>query len=414
MWRLIIYIKLGWRNVWRNRRRSLVVISSTGTGIFAMIISMAIMNGMNYQMVDNTISTSLGHVSVHKRGFLNNTNASYSFIPGEDLRNGISSISGVAGWAERVKLQGMIRSSEGSQGVLITGIDPEREKTVSEIINYTIKSGGSGFLKDRVSGDILVSVNLAEKLDVVPGDRIVIMFQDRMDQIVGESFIVRGTYRSPIESFDRYVVFTGITKLQRIAQMDGVISEISVRSATRDMAREVKEGVQNLIKDPDVVAMSWQEMAPSIMSAIRLFDSMMYVFFAIIFTTVVFSIANTMIMSVMERFHEIGVMKCIGTRPVNVFVMIVAEAVFLGFSGMTAGLASGILLSLVLGVTGIDLSMFSESMRIWGTGSVIYPLVMLKDIAASIVIVFFTAVVSAIYPALKAARIKPLEALNMI
>jgi ABC-type lipoprotein release transport system permease subunit len=411
---MILYIKLSWRNIWRNKKRSLVVISSIGIGIFTMLIVMGIMNGMNYQMIDNTISTSLGHVSIHKKGFADNIKASYSFLPEEGLYKKLSSTAGIAGWAPRVKLQGMIRSSEASQGVLITGIDPEKERAVSEIYDYTSKSGGSEFLDDPSAGDVLISEKLAEKLDLIIGDRLVIMLQDSHDEIVGEALTVRGVFQSPVDSFDKYVVFTGIKRLQAAAGMKNRISEISIRTDTRDESTDIKNKVSAYLNDKDIEALSWQEMSPSMMSAIRLFDAMMFIFFGIIFITVVFSVANTMIMAVMERFHEIGVMKCIGTRPLNIFIMIVSEAVNLGLAGMAAGVIFGTLFNLSLGVTGLDLSIFSESMRIWGTGSVIYPLIMFKYIAASAAIVFITAVSAAIYPAVKAARIKPLEALNYI
>jgi ABC-type lipoprotein release transport system permease subunit len=240
------------------------------------------------------------------------------------------------------------------------------------------------------------------------------MFQDSRDEITGEALTVRGIFRSPIDSFDKYVVFTGIKKLQKAAGMKNRISEISIRTETRDESAGVKAAVAGLLKDPEIQAQTWQEMAPSMMSAIRLYAAMMFIFFGIIFITVIFSVANTMIMAVMERFHEIGVMKCIGTRPLNVFIMILFEAVNLGLTGMAAGLIAGTVFNGVSGVTGIDLSVFSESMRIWGTGSVIYPLIMFKDIAASAVIVFLTAFIAAVYPAYKAAKIKPLEALNYI
>ncbi len=411
---MIIFIKLSWRNVWRNKRRSFVVISSIGIGIFTMLIIMAIINGMNYQMIDNTISTSLGHVSIHRKGFQDNIKASYGFIPETGLYERLSKTVGVSGWAPRVKVQGMVRSSEASQGVMITGIDPERERGVSDIYSYTSKENGSEYLKDAAAGDVLVSEKLAEKLDLVTGDRLVIMFQDASDVIKGEALTVTGIFRSPIDSFDKYVIFTGIKKLQKITGLNNQVSEISIRTDTRDDSTMVKSEVSSYISDPEIEARSWQEMAPSIMSAIRLYDAMMFIFFAIIFTTVIFSVANTMIMAVMERFHEIGVMKCIGTRPVNVFIMVVAEAVNLGLAGMTLGLCTGMVFNGVLGVTGLDLSIFSESMRIWGTGSVIYPLVMFKDIAASLIIVFLTAFIAALYPAYKAAKIKPLEALNYL
>ncbi|HPJ33983.1 MAG TPA: ABC transporter permease [Spirochaetota bacterium] len=411
---MIVFLKLSWRNVWRNKRRSLVVITSIGIGIFAMLVIMAIMNGMNYQMIDNTISTSLGHVSIHKKGFLDNMKASYGFRPDKGIYEKIEGTDGVTGWAPRVKVQGIVRSSEASQGVMITGIDPAREKGVSDIYSYTSVEEGSAFLDDPAAGDVLISEQLAEKLDLLVGDRLVIMLQDSKDEIVGDALTVRGVFRSPIDSFDKYVIFTGIKRLQNLAGMKNLVSEISVRTDSRDSSIDVKVYLDRFIEGPDVIVQSWQEMAPSIMSAVRLFDAMMFIFFGIVFITVIFSVANTMVMAVMERFHEIGVMKCIGTRPLNIFIMILFEAIDLGLAGMAAGVISGVAVNLILAVTGLDLSIFSESMRVWGTGSVIYPLIMIKDIAASVVVVVLTAVFAAIYPAIKAARIKPLEALNFI
>jgi ABC-type lipoprotein release transport system permease subunit len=154
---MMIYIKLSWRNVWRNKKRSFVVISSISLGVFFMLISMAFVNGMNYQMIDNTISTSLGHVSIHKKGFHDNMKVSYSFNAGTDITGGLNVAKGVAGWAPRVQIQGIIRSSEASQGVVITGIDPDKEKNVSEIFNYLIKNGESEYLDNPAAGDVLIS-----------------------------------------------------------------------------------------------------------------------------------------------------------------------------------------------------------------------------------------------------------------
>ena len=148
--------------------------------------------------------------------------------------------------------------------------------------------------------------------------------------------------------------------------------------------------------------------------AIKLFDMTMYIFFSIIFVTVVFSVANTLIMAIMERFREIGVMKSIGTRPAFIVAMVIFEAVNLGFVGLAAGMIFGELFILIFSFTGIDFSFYSESMRTMGTGNIIYPTLKTADIAISALIVLVTTVLAALYPAFKAARIKPLEALHYV
>src|SRR5690606_8944728 len=161
--------------------------------------------------------------------------------------------------------------------------------------------------------------------------------------IVGTALTVKGLYQSPVDSFDRYVVYIGIRAMQELAGLADRISEISVRTAHRNQVDETADLLRNSISRPSFEILTWKEMAPNLFRAVTIFDTMMYIFFAIIFTTVVFSIANTLIMSIMERFHEIGVMKSIGTRPSRIFAMVLFEAVNLGLVGLIAGIFSGAL-----------------------------------------------------------------------
>ncbi|MDM8515032.1 ABC transporter permease [Desulfobacterales bacterium HSG16] len=407
------FFMIGWRNLWRNKRRSLVVISSVALGIFAMLFSMGFMNGMNRQMVENTISTSLGHVSIHYKGFLDDMKLEKSFVPSTSLLDRLESIQGLA-FAPRVKMEGMIRSSEASRGVMIIGIDPEREKSVTKIFDYTKKNEKSAYLSDPGRHDILISQTLAEKLDLLTGDKLVLMVKGHDKEIVGMAFRIKGLFQSPLDSFDKFVVFTGITALQEIVGIKDRISEIVIRTPHRDLVDEIAVRIKTFIKTPGVTAMTWKEMAPGLMKAVILFDNMMYIFFAIIFTTVVFSIANTLIMAIMERFREIGVMKSIGTRPSWIGAMVMFESINLGIAGMIAGILMTMIVVIPLSFSGIDFSFYAESMRDWGTGNVIYPVMKTRDLIVCGIIVLTTTIAAAIYPAIKAARIKPLDALHHV
>ncbi len=409
-----ILFRIGWRNLWRNKRRSLVVISSIAVGIFAMILSMGVMNGMNNQMVENTIKTSLGHISIHQKGFQDDMKLEYHFMPETRIIEAIESDERILAYAPRVKLQGMVRSSESSRGVMLVGIEPEMEKAVSNIYDYTIKKEGSRFLSADDDNAILISKSTADKLDLLVGDKLVVMFQDNDNEIVGVGLEIVGIFQTPIESFDKFVVFLNIKTLQRITGLNSNISELTIVLKNKRTVDRVKEKLISIINNRDLEILSWKDIAPYLVSAVRLFDTIMYIFFMIVFITVIFSVANTLIMAIMERFHEIGVMKSIGTRPSWIFNMVLFEAINLGIVGLVAGIIIGVAITGLLAISGIDLSFYTESMRVFGTGSIIYPAIKTLDIVVATLIVLITTIIAALYPAVKAARIKPLDALHYI
>jgi ABC-type lipoprotein release transport system permease subunit len=411
---MTIFFLIGWRNIWRHKRRSLVVIFSIALGIFALIAGEGFINGLNTQMVENNIKTSLGHMAIHQKGFHENMTLSRHFNPNEKIIQAIQNEKEILAFAPRIKVQGMVRSSDASRGVMIVGIDPEKEKKVSGLFEFTLQDNGSAFLSRDDRDVVLISKSLADKLGLVIGDKLVLMFQDKHNEIVGIGMRIKGFFVTPVETFDKYVVFVPLGQFRETTGLDANLSELSLLVKESRSIETVKERLTAAVNDPDLEILSWKDMAPYLLSSIKVFDSIMYISFMIIFITVIFSVANTLVMAIMERFHEIGVMKAIGTKPSVIFLLILFETIILGVIGLIAGVIAGIGFTELIAIKGIDLSFYVESMRTWGTGSIIYPTVKVIDIIAAIIIVSVTTVVSALYPALKAARIKPLEALNYL
>lgn len=192
------------------------------------------------------------------------------------------------------------------------------------------------------------------------------------------------------------------------------ISELNIALRDRDRVDETRAAVARSIGSPSLAVLSWKEMAPYLVSSIMVVDAMMYVSFGIIFITIIFSIANTLIMAIMERFHEIGVMKAIGTKPSWIFSMVLFESVNLGMIGLGAGIVFSWIVIGVLSQVGINFSFQFEAVRAFGSGAVIYPIMRWIDVLAGAVIVMLTTVAAALYPARKGARIEPLEAITFI
>ncbi len=256
------------RNVWRNRRRSLIVISSVATGVFAMLLAMGLLNGIMTQMVENTINTSLGHVSIRKSGPGQSLHLADAFRPGTDIDQALNeNASSIRGWAPRVKVKGMARSSASSRGVVVVGIDPVKERTVSHLAEYTLASDGSTFLKDSSSSSVLISRSMAEKLDLVPGDKMVLMLQNSKGEIIGAGLTVRGTFRTPVDSFDRFTVFTGIDRLRELTGIGSKVSEINIVLHNRSSAVAIRDRIRNGISPPRTsvpsAGMTWPRAWPT-------------------------------------------------------------------------------------------------------------------------------------------------------
>jgi putative ABC transport system permease protein len=409
-----ILFGLAWRNLWRNKRRSLIVIISVAIGIFVMLLSIGILNGVTKQMIDNAIKTSLGNIAIHAKGFQDDMNLNNNFNPSEKILEAIAKEPLVKGYSPRIKIQGMIRSSETSMGVIISGIDPKKEKIVSNIYKYIVKDNESTYLENGDEDYIILSKASAKKLNLVVGNRVVLMFQDVNNEIIGISLKIKGLFQTPVESFDKYSVFMSLGKLQKTTGLKNNISEIVIVSEGGSSLDNIKTKLMNSINNNNLEILTWKEMAPNFVKAITLFDAMMYIFFSIVFITILFTLVNALVMAVMERFHEIGIMKAIGTRPSWIFSIIMIESVNLGIIGLFAGFIVSVVLVGILGYTGIDLSIFVKLFRSLGSGSVLYPNLKAMDIIIAIFIVFFTSIIASLYPATKAAKIKPLDAIHYI
>ncbi len=409
-----ILFHICWRNIWRHKRRSLIVISSVAVGVFSMISAMGLLNGIMTQMVDNTINTALGHISIQKKGFQGSLRSDYSYVPTETLYTAISRFSASQkGYAPHIKVKGMARSSASSRPVVITGIDPSKERAVSHLAEYIVPMTGS-FLESSDEEAVLISKNLAEVLELSPGDKIIIMIQNTKGELTASALHIKGLYLTPVESFDRHTIFIGLKKLQELAGFGNKISEITITLKERSASTAIKSALLPFVQNAGLEVLTWQEMAPNLVRSIAIVDTMMYVSFCIIFITVIFSIANTLVMAIMERFCEIGVMKSIGTEPRMIFFMIVFESMLLGITGLVCGIAAGCAAMALLSIVGIDLSVYAQTLRAMGSGSIIYPAIRALDVLMATIIVMVTTICAAIIPARKAARIEPVKALSHI
>lgn len=401
--------KLAWRNIWRNKRRSIVVLGSVVVGIISVLFMNGFMNGMLYQMLSNQISTSVSHIQIHKKGFNDNKIIQSRIPDAAAVEESLKSNPLIKSYSKRVITFGLISSAVNSSGVFINGIEPENEKHVS-IINEQIKEG-KYFTGDK--REIVIGNKLAEKLEVRLGDKVVLMSNTLDGSIGSEVFRVAGIYKTFSSEFDKAYIYIPIETAQQMLNINNEIFEFAVVANDYRKVDEVKKSIQeNLTEDYEVL--SYKDLLPFLVYQIDLSKESMWIFNLIIELALIFGIVNSMLMAVFERIREIGVLMSIGMKNIKIFFMILTEGLVIGIVGTFTGLFFGYLIMLPLEKAGLNLAIYTESLESYGVGAIIYPALSIEDIIGVLIMIPFISILGAVYPAYKAVKLEPVYAIRYV
>jgi len=401
--------KIAWRNLWRNRRRSIIILTSIVVGVIALILTDAIMRGFVRQMLHNQISIDVGHLQIHTRGYRDNPLLEKTIDHPEEVERVLQREKGVVAYSPRILTYGLLTSSYNSTGIRLTGIDPEKERTITSIAR-SITQGRYLSGKDR---EIVISEKVAEKLEIELGDKVVSM-ASRTDGSVGsEVFRVVGLFRTFDSEFDKIVAYVPRQSAERMLGLEGKVHEFAALVEDLQSVEAIRDELRLQLGESFEV-FSFRDILPILVYMVDAFDQFMQVYYLIIGIALVFGIINTMLMAVFERIQEIGVLKAIGMPNHRVFAMIVLESTILGLLGTAIGTILGYLCYLPLSHTGLNLSMFAESLTSFGVGAIIYPIFETEMLVSVFFSIPMFAVLGAIWPAIRAIRFRPIEALRYV
>ncbi len=402
-------LRLSWKNIWRSKLRSLVVIGSIIMGIWAMIFGNAFMNGFIVSYMANTINHDISHIQVHHPEFKKDQELRYSVSEGNLKAEEIRSWEGVKGATTRTLVTGMISSPRKASGVQIRGIDPENEAQVTRLDSLI---GEGAYFEGIRRNPVVIGSKLAENLQVSVKSKVVLTFNDVNGTLTQISGRIAGIIKTSSQSLGEGYVFMRQEDLTRQLGISGEIHEVAILLESQVVPEEIVSRY-NAEFDGGLVE-TWQEIAPQLAYLQDIYGSMLYVLMGIILTALVFGIINTMLMAVLERMKELGMLMAVGMTKIRVFLMIMIETIYLGIVGAPLGLLLGWATVSYLNKEGVDLTAYSEGLEAFGYDSVLYPYVANEVYIIVTIGVFVTAFVGAIYPALKAIRLKPVEALHKI
>ena len=410
--------KIAYRNIWRNPLRSWVVIIAIALGVWAVLLILGYVNGMTQSYVNNAIREDLSHLQIHHKNFRDNPEAKYYLQNADSLSSALRQIPlkeqelpNIKAVTARSLAQGIIASAKSSRGVMVKGVIPGQEQEVTQFDRNIVD--GVWFGESPKKHPIIISTRLASLLKVGLHKKVVLTLQNTDGDVVATSFRIIGLYETNNNKRDELQVLILRKDLNHILNIPpDAAHEIAVLLNSDEKVDTLAARLRLI--NPDWKVETYKQLAPEI----ELFQNQMkYTIGMIVFIVMlalIFGIINTMLMAVLERVRELGMLMAIGMNRRRVFGMIVLETLMLGIIGAPLGMLFMLLSMIYLGTTGLDLSAFSEGMQEFGLESIVVFQLPPEQYWQIGLAVLLTALIGSLYPAWKAIRLKPAEAIHSL
>lgn len=398
--------RLSWRYLWRNHRRTLIMLLAIAVGVWAMIFMTALMRGMVDQMIEDGIDALPGLVQVHHPAYRDDPNIVNSLAPpGPELRDALGRPP-VAAWAPRIKLPAMISSERDSRGVLLLGVDPEPEIALGFDPSSIVQGR---FLEGPDDQGLVVGRKMLERLETDLGKRVVIMSQDPGNNIADRGFRIVGVFKGKLSAQEDNLVYAGIGTAQAFLGMGEQLSEIAVTGGDYRDVTALSDAVRQAVGEQGEV-LAWTELDGYLGMMLSVMDGFVLVWVVVIFMALSFGLVNTLMMAVFERIREIGLMQALGMKPMSILYQVLLESLMLLALGLLLGNALAVA-TLIPIRDGIDLSVVAEGFEMMGVSSMLYPALKVKDLVMANAVVIVLGFLTSLLPAWRASRYRPVEAI---
>jgi putative ABC transport system permease protein len=408
----MLFWQMAWRNVWRYRRRSLLTVVTIALGLAFNILMRGIGDGFHEQMVDNSVRAGIGHIEIHRSGYQQDPGLLKTLPELPQLEKIVRRTPHLRGYSFRVLGDGLASTAANSTGVRIVGISPNAERTVSTI-DCAVVSGK--YLNESMQHPVLIGTRLAQSLSARVNDKLVLLVQAADGSMGAQLFRVAGIFRSGSPDIDRGVVYLLGKDAQSLFSLGDRATEAALLLDSSQSVAEARQFLERRLSDAPVEVLPWYVVEPFLRQFIQLDDAFFYVIVLILFIVISVGILNTVMMSVLERVREFGVMMALGTKPRQIVRLVMQESGALALVGMVIGALLGSAFTILFAYSGIDLSHYAAGASALGiTTTVIHPVLTVRNLVISDLSVVFVVLLVALYPAIKAAALRPVEAIRHI
>jgi putative ABC transport system permease protein len=407
--------RMAWRNIWRNPRRSVLTICAIIFACTLLVFMLSLQFGSYYTMINFSVRIQTGYLQVQAKGYHEEHHIEQVVPHPEQVGRILAAIPEVSAFACRADAFSLVSSKQRTYGVLVTGIEPDREAQVSTLKSLVRKGE---YLAPGDGTKALVGALLARNLKVDVGDELVVLGQGLDGSVAATILTVKGIFSSGQEEFDRSSINIPLATFQQVYSMGDAVHEVVVMGRSladlTELKRDVAAKVEQLPDGHLLVVLDWMELMPGLIQGIKMDLTSGVIFYLFLIVVVAFSILNTFLMAILERTREFGVMMALGTTPGRLVRLLLMESMTMTGTGIVCGIAAGVLLTWYFQVHGIGVAGADDILRQFGIPDRIYPRLSLWSItigpAAVFIITFFTA----LYPALKVRRLRPVAALAHI
>ncbi len=402
-------LKLAWRNIWRNKRRTLITIGSIFFAIFFALIMRSIQIGSYGHMINNVVQTYTGHIQIHKLGYWDDKTINKTFHPKENLIKDLEKLRNVSSVASRLESFALGSSGPQTKGVFVVGVNPAKEDKLTKISNRII----DGNFLNKNSDGVLLAENLAKYLKLKVNDTIVLISQGYHGVSAAGKYPIRGILHFPTPKFNNSLVYMNLEQCQDFYSAYGMISSIAIGLLDHNTLDNSIKDISKIVNNANCEIMGWKKLLPELVQQIEVDNAGGIIMLGILYMIVAFGIFGTVLMMIAERRKEFGVMVAIGMQKTKLSIVVVYEMIFLGIIGIFAGTVGAVPIILFYHINPIKLSgEYAKTMLNFGIEPLMPAAWQLDYFLNQSIVIFFIMIIAIVYPIISISKINVTKALR--
>jgi len=402
-------IRLAWRNIWRNKRRTLLTAASIFLAIFLALLVRSLQIGWFDNLTEIVVQSYTGHIQIHKKGYWDDRDINNSMVYNDSVAAVVKSTANVDKLVPRLEYFALSSYGKQTKGVMLAGTDPLREDTLTRLSAKVVK----GHYLDATGNGILVSQGLASFLGLTAGDTLVLLGQGFHGVSAAGKYPVRGIVHFPSPVLDNQMVYMNLPSAQDFYSADNRITSLSITIKNPDEINTTLAALQNRIDGGKFEVMRWDEMMVEIMQQLKVKTAGGKIIIAILYMIVGFGVFGTVIMMTNERTKEFGVIVSVGMQKSKLALILVLEMILIGLTGLLSGVAAAMPIMLYFKINPIHLwGSMAQAFISYGIEPLM-PLAIKPDfIVSNMVTVLLIVSVTCIYPVRRIFKLRVVDALH--